>query len=388
MVNPEISISNGAPIGGTSSYDAVDLLEDSPSRAQEERYEAQRRAAAAAAATDTSTYTIDSEEGSTDGDGSSEEGGDSSDNEGETSSDDDDLSEDDDDDNHEAAKKRNGDTHSVATNSVAATEVMGNLLKNPSAQHYSSPRSVSGGTPGRNKSIIPPASSFKNIGRRFPTYLLKGKESSAGKDKRGKHQRLATDDDDDDDGDEESNNSTKKVLMDNPVNKVRDPAQFPMEQYNDKKYGMKQNAVKRQDFGSYSYTTAYSSSDPSNVAYEPQPLRRMPVDLSNGMEEKKRKIVFYGFLTAIIICFCIAVGSIITHANRHHVLSPPPSLENVCDISNISTKQGHEDCEHLCEEAKCCMAPGINSCFEGQEEICRMVRGFVLFGYSCCRYLC
>ena len=362
MVNPKIGISNGAP--AASSYDAVDLLEESS--ASSTKFAKQKQATAAA---DTKQYTIDSDEDSGEGDGSSEESDeDLSDDEEESSDDEDDSDEEDDDDDDDTKSDRND------SNSTAVTEVMSNILRNPQAKHHTSPARGIANTPNKKRSIIPPASTFKNLGRKFPSYMLKGGKRAKGRDNLGKHQKLSTTDEDekqDHEFDVESN--SKKALMNKPINKVRDPAQFPIEQYTDKKYGA------QQDFGSYSYSTSYSTADPSSVEYEPQSLRRMPVDLSNGMEEKKRKIVFYGFLTAIFICVIIAISSIIVHAKRHHVVPPPKTLENICDISNIATKEGHQQCESVCEEAKCCMAPGINSCFEGQEDVCSMVRFCKLF---------
>lgn len=358
MVNPKIGISNGAP--AASSYDAVDLLEE-PS-ASSKKFAKQKEATAA---TDTKQYTIDSDEDSGDEDGSSEEDDeDSSDDEDESSDD----SDDDDDDDDDTKSDRND------SNSTAVTEVMSNLLRNPPAKHHTSPARGMSNTPNKKRSIIPPASTFKNLGRKFPSYMLKGGKRAGGRDKLGKHQKLSTtDEDEEQDHEDDVESNSKKVLMNKPINKVRDPSQFPIEQYTDKKFGV------QQDFGSYSYSTSYSSADPSSVDYEPQSLRRMPVDLSNGVEEKKRKIVFFGFLTAIGICVIIAISSIIAHAKRHHVVPPPNTLENLCDISNIATKQGHQLCESVCEEAKCCMAPGINSCFEGQEKVCSMVRLCKLF---------
>jgi hypothetical protein len=52
------------------------------------------------------------------------------------------------------------------------------------------------------------------------------------------------------------------------------------------------------------------------------------------------------------------------------VHAPPPNIHNLCTIANIATTEGHDKCAHVCSFASCCMAPGNQSCFLQQEEIC------------------
>jgi hypothetical protein len=334
MVQPQIGIGNRD--SSSSNFDAIDLLEDDDT----------------AVTHDSRRYTIDS-----DGEESSEEeGGSSSSGEEDEDVSCDEASSSEEEDDPEQSERGDVD-------SVALTEVASNVLNNPPAQHHSSPIHERGNK--MKKPTIPPASSFRNIGRRFPSYMLKGSKRMQGKDKNGSHSRLSTIDQDNVQGDEESH--SKPALMRDPINSVRDPSKFPMEQFTDVRYGV------GQDYVSYSY----ASSDPSSVHYEPKSLRLMEVK-ENDMEERKRRIVFWGLLTAIFISLIIAISSIVAHAKRQRVIAPPSSLENLCDISSISTQEGHLKCESLCEEAKCCMAPGSLSCFAGQEDICSMVSGINL----------
>ena len=77
----------------------------------------------------------------------------------------------------------------------------------------------------------------------------------------------------------------------------------------------------------------------------------------------------------MFISFLIAVSSIVAHVKKQHVKAPSDvlDLESLCGIGNLSTVEGHAQCEDACEEAKCCMAPGSLSCFRGQEDVCSMV---------------
>ena len=163
--------------------------------------------------------------------------------------------------------------------------------------------------------------------------MLKGSKGTQGKDGNGRHQRLSTADDDNMNHDEENN--LNRTFMKEPINSIRDPAQFPIEQYTDVKYG--------EGLESYSYST----SDPSDVQYTPTPLRKMESNIYDDLERKKRKIIFLDLLAAIFICFVIAIMSFVEHVKSKNILSAPPkSLENICDISNISTEeQGHQQCE-------------------------------------------
>jgi hypothetical protein len=331
-----------------SSYDAIDLLEDNPPNAPTP---SRSQRGHTTAATMSERYTIDSDD---DGEESSEDDNSSSDDDEEDSEDDDDMN-------------RTTSSATTGANSTAATAVISNVLKNPPAQYGSRSNNHKTAVP------VPPASSFNNFGKRFPSYMLKVGDSqrSQGKDKRGRHQRLSTNDEDEEHeiiyDDEESNN--KMSLMREPINNIRDPAQFPIEQYTDVTYG-----GNGQEYASYSYASSYASSDPSSVHYDPKTLRKMEVnDGSDELEQKKRKIIFWGLLTAIFICVLIIFVSMLAHVNRRIVRPPPSNLEDMCDIAKISTKEGYQKCEDACEEATCCMAPGSLSCFKGQEQVCSMV---------------
>lgn len=324
MVQPQIGIGSNNQ-SSSSTYDAVDLLGDGPVPSPRLRQ---------TPSSDISgRYTIDSdgEEESTDEDASEE--------------DDDDLSEEEDSEDDDSEIEMGNE------NSSAVTEVVSNLLKHPHSQHHSSPHSVVRGN--IRSGVVPPASSFQNIGKRFPSYLVKG-----GK---GKHERLATTDEDATYDDVESN--SRKALMKDPINNIRDPSQFPIEQYTDGAYGFKPG----QDDYSYSYAT----SDPSNVEYNPTPLHKMQI--KGEKESKIRFIIFWGLLTAVFICFIIALSSIISHITKDHVKPPPSNLEDMCDIANIANFEGFVKCDEACDAGKCCMAPGDLSCFNGQEQVCGMV---------------
>mmetsp|Transcript_4785 Transcript_4785/g.7058 ORF Transcript_4785/g.7058 Transcript_4785/m.7058 type:complete len:870 (-) Transcript_4785:187-2796(-) len=281
----------------------------------------------------------------------------------------------DDDDDDDDDDKANNDVNSTAITEVMSNTVAGGSQRPTAGAVVSNNTGTSRGSPQRKlSSIIPPASTFRNLQKHFPSYMIKG-----GRKDGGRHKRLPTteegvvyEDESKHNGyDEESNKNNhrgggattnkKKALIKEPINSIRDPAQFPLEQYTDGIYG--------QDFTSYSYAT----SNPSSVEYDPKPLRRMAVqDTDVQLEEKKRRIIFYGLLTAIFITFFIALASIVSHVKRQHVKAAPENIQSICDISNISTMEGHAECEEACEEAKCCMAPGSLSCFRGQEDVCSM----------------
>ena len=75
-------------------------------------------------------------------------------------------------------------------------------------------------------------------------------------------------------------------MIKEPIHNIRDPSQFPLEQYTDGTYG--------KDFN-YTSSYSYATSDPSSVEYDPKPLRRMPdQDPANSpqLEEKKDALFF------------------------------------------------------------------------------------------------
>ena len=98
---------------------------------------------------------------------------------------------------------------------------------------------------------------------------------------------------------------------------------------------------------------------------------------------KRRRLIFC--IGAIVVMGSIILGLIVRLpenylrdgglTSAHSVLvAPPEELEQMCSVGNISTEQGHRDCERACLAASCCMAAGTESCFLEQEGICGMVR--------------
>ena len=252
------------------------------------------------------------------------------------------------DDYREEGRKR------FEANSAGVTEVVNNALNNSQDQHPSSRNN--------SKRSIPSISPFQNIGRRLPSYMLRGGKNKGvqNKDHNGHHQRLPTTNDGMNNDEE---NSSNRPLMKEPVNSFRDPTQYPIEQHSERVNG------EGEGLGSYSYAT----SDPSDVHYTPKSLRKMGLFQYDDLQQKKRKIICFGLLTALFICSIIGLSVFIAHLISRHVTEPPESLANLCDISSISAEEGHQECERLCQEAKCCMAPDTKSCFKGQEEICSLV---------------
>ena len=340
MVQPQIG--KGNKDTHASNYDAIDLLDYNLSE--------QTTQPPLTSPVTRGCYTIDSDE--------------------EDSTEEDSTSGDDDPNDNESSEEESSDddeeegNDSDDANSADVTEVVSNVLNSPSAQHHSSPAPSSRNNSKR--SIIPPASSFRSIGRKLPSYMTKSNKNTLEKDNKGHHQHLPTTDDG---MNHDEENNLNRSLMKEPINSIRDPAQFPIEQYTDVKYGQGQ--------GLESYT--YATSDPSDVQYTPKPLRKMESNIYDDLEQKKRKIVFLGLLAAIFICFLIAILSFVEHVKSKSVSPPIASLETICDISNISTEEGHQECELACQEAKCCMAPGTMSCFKGQEKACSLVSFGVLF---------
>ncbi len=385
-----------------SVYDAVDLLADNRGHQSSSAPPSPARSSYSTRSTpdDVSRYTIDSQDDDDDVSTGSEGDDDVSSDDGSTDSDDDDNDDDgdsgsdSDDDSDSGSEEDSEKANDYDVNSTAITEVISNSNGYRSTPNRSraAPRAAIGGGSyeagtGAGSTTTsppaPPASSFRNLHKHFPSYLLDGKGKGKGK---GKHVPLSTTEEEGE-YDEESNNNIgnnnnnkqRKVFIKEPINNVRDPAQFPLEQYTDGQYG--------QDFSYASYS--YATSDPSNIEYDPKPLRRMDADDINlnqrlQLEEKKRRIIFYGVLTAIFISFIIAMASIVAHVKRQHVKMPPLTLdlEKLCDIANISKLDGNKQCEEACEEAKCCMAPGSLSCFRGQEEVCSLVSNTIL--QNCC----
>jgi len=331
----------------TSAYDAINLLDSMEDNGRNNTSMTSSRGGRTDESPSPGRYTIDSDE--EDGESSTEESSDDND---------DYLSEDDDDDDSKG---------SDAANSTAVTEVHRNLLNSPPVQRRSTTPSSPDANKSAKRSMIPPASSFKNIGRRLPSYMIKGSNQKS--DNRGRHERISTSDDDDILVDDEENNR-KKTLMRDPINSVRDPSQFPLEEYTDAEYGIRSTT----NYENYSYAT----SDPSSVNYEPKALSKMEYDedkqMVKDLEERKRKLVFWGFLGAISVCVIIILIALISHANsrRQHIMKAPANLEDMCDITNISIEKGFLECEKACVEAECCMAPGNLSCFKDQQETCKM----------------
>ena len=250
------------------------------------------------------------------------------------------------------------------------------------------------------KSSTPPAAAFKKPQKthRLPSYGIAGVRSKSskygGRDKRGTHQRLAADEKDAKDlllGDERKRKGRKRFMR-NPIGptRARDPAQFPLEQYTDTEYGITdgphsisysfaspdvvQNTLNRKETDVESEVNySYASSDPSNINYEPQRLRKMKVKVDGDDEAWRRKIICTGILTAFILSLVISILVIVTRIEWPFVKAPPENLDEICSITNILTEDGHKKCERVCESARCCSAPGDESCFLDNEKMCSLV---------------
>ena len=119
---------------------------------------------------------------------------------------------------------------------------------------------------------------------------------------------------------------------------------------------------------SYSYTT----SDPSSINYDPKKLKKMKVKVDGDNDAWLRKIIYIGFITALMLVLVTAILVAVTK-NQWPFIKAPKHLEEICNITNILTEAGHKKCENVCKPSSCCSAPGDDSCFLDHEEMCSMV---------------
>lgn len=97
-----------------------------------------------------------------------------------------------------------------------------------------------------------------------------------------------------------------------------------------------------------------------------------------GLDHRRHN--FIGFVIMIILFVSLSFFMVSISKNTDQDLSeemfvetPPSNLEDLCDISNISTEAGHKQCETACQGARCCMLAGNKSCFLQNEDLCGLV---------------
>jgi len=365
----KIGVANGTA-ENSEVYEAVDLLDVESAMPTQSR------------ARDFTILESDSESGSG-SDSGSEEATDSDDD----SSDESDGVSDDDGTDEEADSNSGTDTGSSEEESGSSGGEVSNSSSAVTARHNNFMAPIKRAVPpssadvtGKSPHMPPPQASFKAHTKRFPSLRMNGK------DKKGRHQRLATDDDDeedDDDDDTEEQGKTRavrngigaddrkplvagKAAATRGEFKVHDPSQFPLEQYTDSEYGVSTGVPPE--------TYSYSSANPNSIDYNPQPLRKMDaVDDRTNDDKWQKRIICWGLMVAMTICLLIMIGSIVAYQNRINVRPAPKGLLDLCSMKNIGTEKGHRQCKRACKEAECCMAAGALSCFLEQEDVCREV---------------
>ena len=253
--------------------------------------------------------------------------------------------------------------------------------------------------PRPDKSKSSTTSAFKKSSSRVPSYGVGSRKSSRySRDKRGKHVRLATDENDTKNkllGSERKRG--RKRFMRNPIGptRTRDPAQFPLEQYTDAEYGINDgpnqisysfaspdpnrvenvpdssNNIEADPENDVSYS--YATCDPSSIHYDPKKLKKMQVKVDGDSEAWLRKIIYTGFITALMLILVTSILVAVTRVEWPFIKAPPNNLAEICSTSNIQTEAGHKKCESVCKPSSCCSAPGDDSCFLDHEDICSSV---------------
>jgi len=367
----KIGVADAEAAKNGSSYEAVDLLGDEETGGGIQSRE---------------RYVIESagenESTSSSGSSSSDDGSDLSEgSSGSSVSDDGDSDEDSVSDTSSSEEESSSGPHDV--NNTADTEKHRNFMK-PVHRSTLSPAITS---PNRaaGRKTPPPPSTFEHK-RRFKKVGLNMK-----RDMKGRHRRLPVNEEEAQNLEKKSTRSSRKNRKGNnsedrkplvavdptlpyPTADAKprarepfyDPSQFPLEQCTDAEYGIR-GSVPPDNY-------SFASADPTNIDYEPKPLKKMGiVDNRIHDENRQKRIICWGLVTAMIICLLIMIGSVVAYEKRINVHSPPKNLVEVCSMKSIGTEKGHRHCEKACREAECCMASGVQSCFLEQEDVCSEV---------------
>ena len=101
--------------------------------------------------------------------------------------------------------------------------------------------------------------------------------------------------------------------------------------------------------------------------------------VSDSLDHRRHNFIGFVIIVLLFIFFSIILTSISSNTTQNlsedmFVETPPSNLEDLCDISNISTDAGHKQCETACTGARCCLLAGEKSCFLQNEDLCGLVR--------------